>query len=377
MSTSYDVIVLGVGGMGSATLYELARRGRRVLGLDQFPLVHDRGSSHGQTRIIRRAYYEHPDYVPLVRRAYERWYDLEQLTGRHLLTECDCLTIGPPGGELVAGVRRSAREHGLSVEELSAAEMGRRFPVFRFGDGMAGVLEHDAGILAVEECVRAHTDSAVSLGADIHAEEPVIGWQPAGAGVEVRTARGTYQAERLVITAGAWATTLLADIGVPLTVMRQTLLWFAPADPASFRRDQLPIYLADVPGGPFYGVPMIDPRGHKAARHYGAAELPGPDGVDWTIHEDDELPLRDFFRRHLPAANGPRTFGQVCQYTLTPNRHFVLDAHPAYPQVLLAAGFSGHGFKFASVVGEIMADLAETGATRHPIGMFRQCRPPG
>lgn len=371
---TYDAIVLGVGGMGSAALFELARRGRRVLGLEQHPPVHDRGSSHGHTRIIRRAYYEHPAYVPLVRRAYERWYDLEQRTGRHLLTECDCLTVGPPRGELVEGVRRSAREHGLSVEELTAAEIVRRFPALRPGDGMAGVLEHGAGFLYVEECVRAHLDSAVSLGAKVRAEEPAIDWKPDGDGVEVRTAKGTYRAARLVVTAGAWATRLLADIGVPLTVMRQVLLWFAPTEPELYRRDRFPIYLLDTPDGAFYGVPAIDPRGHKAARHYGAPELPGPEGVDWTVHEMDEGPVRAFFRKYLPAADGPRTFGQVCMYTLTPNRHFVIDVHPKFPQVVLAAGFSGHGFKFASVVGEVLADLAETGRTPHPIDMFRQCR---
>src|SRR5262245_59737490 len=164
--------------MGSAALFELARRGRRVLGLEQYPPVHDRGSSHGHSRIIRRAYYEHPAYVPLVHRAYERWNDLEQRTGRHLLTECDCLTVGPPEGELVQGVRRSSREHNLAVEELTAAEIVRRFPALRPGDGMAGVLEHGAGFLYVEECVRAHVDSAVSLGAEVRAEEPAIEWKP-------------------------------------------------------------------------------------------------------------------------------------------------------------------------------------------------------
>src|SRR5687767_5509347 len=198
MAAAYDAIVLGVGGMGSAALFELARRGRRVLGLEQFPPAHSRGSSHGHTRIIRTAYYEHPAYVPLVRRAYERWYDLEQRTGRHLLTTCDCLTVGPPDGELVQGVRRSAREHSLSVDELTDADVTRRFPAMRPGDGMAGVLEHGAGLLYVEECVRAHIDSAVSLGAEVRAEEPVIDWKPDGNGVAVRTAKGTYRAARLI-----------------------------------------------------------------------------------------------------------------------------------------------------------------------------------
>ena len=216
MTGSFDVIVLGVGGMGSAACFELARRGRRVLGLEQFPLVHARGSSHGHTRIIRTAYAEHPGYVPLVRRAFEKWYELEQLTGRHLLTECPCLNVGPPGSEHVEGVRASVREHGLAAEELTGDEINRRFPAFRFPADYVGVLEQAAGFLYVEECVRAHIDAAVSLGAEIHAEEPVREWKAVGDGVEVTTDKGTYRAAKLVVTAGAWATRLLADIGVPL-----------------------------------------------------------------------------------------------------------------------------------------------------------------
>ncbi|HEX4613745.1 MAG TPA: N-methyl-L-tryptophan oxidase, partial [Urbifossiella sp.] len=236
MPTICDVIVIGVGGMGSAACFELARRGLRVVGLEQFPLVHSRGSSHGRTRIIRTAYYEHPDYVPLLRRAWDRWYELEQLTGRHLLTECPCLMVGPEAGEVVVGVRAAARAHGLAVESLTAAEVGRRAP-FRFPDDYAGVLEHAAGFLAVEDCVRAHADAAAAHGADIRTEEAVRSWAARGTGVEVVTDRDTYHAARLVVTAGAWATRLLAGLGVPLTVMRQVLTWFR-TDPALVRRDR-------------------------------------------------------------------------------------------------------------------------------------------
>ena len=370
MNRTYDAIVLGAGGMGSAACFELARRGCRVLGLEQYPLGHDRGSSHGQTRIIRTAYAEHPNYVPLLRRAWERWYELEQLTGRHLLTECPCLNIGPPGSELVNGVRASVREHGLAAEELDHAAIGRRTP-FRFPDGYGGLMEQDAGFLYVEECVRAHVDSALSLGAEIHAEEAARAWKAVGDGVEVITGRGTYHAAKLVVTAGAWATKLLADVGVPLKVMRQVLLWFdVPANAARFRRDAFPIFIADVPGGPFYGLPAIDRYGLKLARHYGAPELPNPDGVAWNPTEADVPPVRAFLDTYLPGAVGPMTKAQVCMYTLTPDKHFVIDVHPRCPQVSVACGFSGHGFKFASVVGEILADLAQSGTTRHPIGMF-------
>jgi sarcosine oxidase len=367
MNGSFDVIVLGVGGMGSAACFELARRGRRVLGLEQFPLVHARGSSHGHTRIIRTAYYEHPAYVPLVRRSFEKWYELEQFTGRHLLTECRCLNIGPEGSELVSGVRDSVREHGLAAEELTAGVIGRRFPAFQLHNDYVGILESNAGFLMVEDCVRAHIDAAVTLGTEIHAEELVRDWKVVGDGVEVTTAQGIYRAAKLIITAGAWATRLLADIGVPLAVMRQSLLWFDVGNRAAdFRRDTFPIFIADVPGGPFYGMPAIDRSGVKVARHYGAPELPNPDGVNWDVADEDVAAMRPLIDAYLPGL-GALTKGQVCMYTITPDRHFVVDLHPRYPQVTVACGFSGHGFKFAPVVGEVVADLAERGTTKHEI----------
>ncbi|MDY3555416.1 N-methyl-L-tryptophan oxidase [Gemmata sp. JC717] len=374
MSQSFDVIVLGAGGMGSAACFELARRGLKVLGLEQFALVHDRGSSHGHTRIIRTAYAEHPAYVPLARRAFERWYELEQLTGRHLLTECECLNAGPPGSEHVEGVRASVRTHNLAAEELSGTEINHRYPAFRFPAEYRGVVERAAGFLYVEECVRAHLDMAVECGAEIRAEEPVRAWKVTGSGVEVTTDRGTYRAAKLIVTAGAWATKLLADIGGPLRVMRQTLLWFDIGSRGHFfRRDTFPLFIADVPGAPFYGLPAIDSNGLKVARHYGAPELPNPDGVDWNVADADVLALRPLIDEFLPGLGALRK-GQVCMYTVTPHRHFVIDTHPDSLQVVVACGFSGHGFKFASAVGEVLADLAQTGSTKHDITLFRAGR---
>jgi sarcosine oxidase len=370
MNNNFDTIVLGVGGMGSAACFELARRGRRVLGLEQFPLVHARGSSHGHTRIIRTAYAEHPDYVPLAKRAFERWYELEILSGKHLLTECPCLNAGVPGSELVEGVRASVREHGLAAEELTGDEINRRFPAFRLPPEFAGVVEQAAGFLYVEECVRAHIDCAVSLGATIRAEEPVRAWKVVGNGVEVTTERGTYSAAKLVITAGAWATKLLVGIGVPLAVMRQVLLWFDPGDRVElFQRNRFPVFIADVPGGPIYGLPAIDSFGLKVARHYSAPELPNPDGVVWDVSVADQEPVRPLLDEYLPGL-GACTKSQVCMYTVTPDKHFVINLHPDHPQVSVACGFSGHGFKFASTVGEVLADLADQGTTRYPIGLF-------
>ncbi|HEY7314979.1 MAG TPA: N-methyl-L-tryptophan oxidase [Gemmataceae bacterium] len=368
---TFDAIVIGVGGMGSAAACELARRGRRVLALEQFALGHDRGSSHGHTRIIRKAYYEHPDYVPLVCRAFERWYDLEQRQGIHLLTESPCLSIGRSGSPMLAGVLASASQHGLPVESLSAEELRRRFPAFRFGDDYGGVLERSAGFLYVEDCVQAHTCEAIRLGATVQDNEPVVSWQADEREVTVETHAGRYTAARLVLTAGPWAGEVLARRGAFLRVMRQVVQWFGSRDDRRFRRDVFPLYIADTPLGHFYGFPMLNANGAKVAQHYGAPELTNPSEIDRTVRPADEERTRAFLREHLPMIDGPCHRSSVCIYTLTPDRHFVLDLHPDHANVALAAGFSGHGFKFASVVGEILADLADHGRTDLPIGMFR------
>jgi sarcosine oxidase len=370
----YDAIVIGLGGMGTAAAFELARRGWRVLGLDQFALGHDRGSSHGHTRIIRTAYYEHPSYVPLVRRAFERWYDLEQRQGQRLLTECPCLSIGRPGSELVTGVCQSAGEHVLSIERLSHDDLRARFPVFHFGPDYGGVIERAAGFLHVDDCVRACAAEARRLGATLRENEPAVSWQAEGGGVAVHTPSDIYRAARLIFTAGPWAPSLLAQWGARLTVMRQVVFWLGTHDDGLFRRDRFPIFIADTPDGPFYGLPAMDANGLKVARHYGAPELSDVSAVERSVRDEDEEPVRRFVREHLPAADGPRRKASVCVYTLTPDRHFVLDLHPEHANVVLAAGFSGHGFKFAPVVGEILADLAEAGRTGWPIEMFRISR---
>jgi sarcosine oxidase len=372
--STFDVIVIGVGGMGSAAIFELARRGRRVLGLEQLPLGHDQGSSHGHTRIIRKSYYEDPDYVPLVSRAYQRWYDLEQREGRHLLTECPCLSIGPPDSAMVQGVLRSAAEHSLPVEVLDGAGLRRTYPAFHFGDDHVAVLERTAGFLFVDDCVQAHARQALQLGAALHENEPVESWQADGSGVRVQTRTRRYTADRLVLTAGPWAGQLLGRHGRRLSVMRQVVFWVGTDNAARFRRDLFPVYIAETSQGHFYGLPALDANGLKVARHYGAPELPDPSAVDRTVSAADEEPVRAFLRAHLPEADGPVRRASVCLYTLTPDRHFLIDVHPEHGNVVFAAGFSGHGFKFASVVGEVLADLAEKGRTDLPVARFRLVR---
>jgi sarcosine oxidase len=369
-----DVIVLGLGGMGSAAAAALARRGLRVVGFEQYPLVHNRGSSHGHTRIIRTAYYEHPAYVPLVRRAFTLWHELEQRTGRHLLTPSPCLNVGAADSDVVTGVRAAATEHNLAVETLVGPELERLYPQFHVPADYVGVLEHAAGFLYVEKCVEAHLDDARDHGAELYAETPVRSWRAAGNGVVVEIDGGTVSAAKLVIAAGGWATRLLADIGVPLTVMRQVLQWFDPGPRlAEFARDRFPIFLLDTPAGSFYGLPAIDRRGVKVAQHYGAPELRSPDEIAWTPTPADTAPVNTFLREHLPTA-GAHSHAEVCLYTLTPDRHFVIDRHPAHPNVAVACGFSGHGFKFAPTVGEILADLTLQGTTNHPTELFRASR---
>src|SRR5579883_137572 len=342
---TFDAIVIGIGGMGSAAACELARRGRRVLALEQFALGHDRGSSHGHTRIIRKAYYEHPDYVPLVCRAFERWYDLEQRQGLHLLTESPCLSIGRADSPMIAGVRASAAQHNLPVESLSAAELRHRYPAFRFGDEYMGVLERSAGFLYVDVCVQAHACEAVRLGATIQDNEPVVSWTANEREVIVQTTADRYTAARLVITAGPWASQLLASHGAFLRVMRQVAQWIGTSDDALFRRDVFPLYIVDTPQGHFYGFPVLNANGAKVAQHYGAPELTAPSEIERAIKPEDEETARAFLREHLPLIDGPCRRASVCIYTLTPDRHFLIDLHPEHGNVALAAGFSGHGFK--------------------------------
>jgi sarcosine oxidase len=364
----YDAIVIGLGAMGSAAADALARHGRRVLGLEQFAPGHAHGSSHGRTRVIRTAYYEHPAYVPLARQAFAGWYDLEQRTGQRLLTECGCLSIGPPTGELITGVRRAAAEHGLAINSLTPNELRQSFSPFVFDESYVGVLEPAAGALAVEACVQAQWTSAQAAGADLRAGVRVRGWQPAGTGVSVSTDAGQFTAERLVLTAGPWASAWLP--GWPLTVMRQVQLWFGTQDDRQFRRDRFPIYLADTPAGTFYGFPVFDGHGHKCAQHYGAPELPHLDAIHPEPTPADEAAIRTFLAAHLPRANGPLRSASVCRYTLSPDRHFIIDRHPQHPQVIVAAGFSGHGFKFAPVVGALLAELCGNEKIAAPSELF-------
>ncbi|MBA2535762.1 MAG: N-methyl-L-tryptophan oxidase [Rubrobacter sp.] len=374
----YDVIVAGLGGMGSSAAYHLAGRGRRVLGLERYAPAHDRGSSHGQSRIIRLAYSENPAYVPLVIRAYELWEQLERETGENLMTITGGLMIGPPGTKFFEGSKESAEKYDLPYEVLDAAGLKRRYPVFEPTPDTVALFEEKAGFVRPEASVKAHLDRAASLGADLRFGEEILSWEPTQAGVRVETASGTYEAERLVISAGAWAPKLLADLGLPLEVTRQILFWFDPVGGVEpFLSNRFPIFIWEPEdGNSFYAIPAHDgPRGGVKVAFFRADGRPAdPETIDREVHDDEVEFIRGYLARYVPSLDGDFLHAKTCMYTNTPDEHFVISTHPEYPQVAIAAGFSGHGYKFCSVVGEILADLATDGESRHPIDLFSPAR---
>jgi sarcosine oxidase len=372
-----DVIVAGLGGMGSAAAYHLAGRGKRVLGLERFSPAHDRGSSHGRSRIIRQAYFEGAEYVPLLLRAYELWERLERETGQELMTLTGGLMIGREEGELVSGSVFSADEHGLPYELLDAREIRRRFPAYAPSPQTVALYEKNAGFVRPEESVRAHLDRAASLGADLRFEEPVLSWEATGSGVRVETPIDSYEAERLVISPGAWAPRLLADLGLPLEVTRQVMFWFEPVDGLDlFLPERFPIFIWEPDdGNMFYGFPAQDDDSGVKAAFFRAGGVPtDPETIDREVREEEVGFLRGYLAEHVPDLAGRCLGAKACMYTNTPDEHFVISPHPEHPQVAVACGFSGHGYKFCGVVGEILADLATEGSTRHPIDLFSPAR---
>jgi sarcosine oxidase len=372
----YDAIVIGLGGMGSATAFHLARRGRRVLGLEQYGLLHARGSSHGLTRIIRLAYHEHPSYVPLLRRAYELWHELEQLSGERLLITTGSIEGGPEDGPLFQGALEAARIHDLPHEVLDVAELRRRFPAYGdFEPSTHVVLQPDGGFLLAERTLLAHINQAVRHGAELHFHEPVLDWEPtADGGVRVDSARATYEADRLVICAGPWAGRLVPRIASLAVPERQVLAWLQPTRPELFAPDRFPVFVLDVEEGNYYGFPEHDVPGFKFGRYHHLREPMDPDDPDRATHPEDEAILRAFAARYFPGGAGPTILLKACIFTNSPDEHFVIDRLPDASQVSIAAGFSGHGYKFCSLVGEVMADLALDGATSHAIGLFSLSR---
>jgi sarcosine oxidase len=367
----WDVIVTGLGAMGSAAVRELARRGIRVLGLDRYTPPHAHGSTHGRTRIIREAYFEHPAYVPLVQRAELLWTALEREVGERLLVRTGGLMIGPERGALVSGARASAEQHVLPHELLTSAEVRRRFPALAPAPEAVALYEPRAGVLFPEACVRALLSCATRDGAELRTGEPMLTWRAEGGVVRVATAMGEHVANRLVLALGPWLPEFLNGALTPLTVERQMQHWFGPRQHAErFTPEQLPIALWETPDRMFYTIPDFG-DGVKVAVHHDG-EITDPQRVRRTISDEEDASARALMERFLPDAAGELRERAVCLYTNTLDGHFVIDHHPAHREVVIASPCSGHGFKFATVIGEIVARLS-LGEAEEDLSLFT-CR---
>jgi sarcosine oxidase len=377
---TYDVIIAGLGAMGSATAFHLAgQKGMRVLGLDRHHPPHTLGSTHGGTRIIRETSFEHPRYVPLVRRAYAAWRRIEAATGRPLLRITGGLFVGAPDGSFVAKSKESADIHSVPYEVLPAPEIRRRFPAFRPEEDTVGFFEPGAGILGPEACVQACLDYARRGGVELKFDEPVVRWEVGGNGVTVTTPRGRYKAGKLLLAAGPWMLDTLARVGVPVTAERIIMHWFAPPAPgaASFDAARCPLALWEFgPNATFASFP-IESGEIKTTIHHGG-EPTTPDTVRREVAAEEIAAMRDLLARFLPGANGAHRRSTVCLYTNVRGGDFLIDAHPEHRQVLLASPCSGFGFKFASAIGELLAELLADGKTEwdlRPFGIERLISP--
>ena len=367
----YDVIVLGAGGVGSATLYHLAKRGVRAIGIDRFDPPHDRGSTHGQSRVIRQAYYEHPNYVPLLRESYREWFDVETLLGRKLFHQVGLLEVGPGDGAVVPNVLKAAAQYDIRVESLTPAQVEAHWPGLRVDPSFAGVFEPAAGYLLVEDCVQAHLDLARAAGAELLANTEVVGVKADASSVVVTTSAGLeITASKLIVAAGAWSPDQFLNLGIDCVVRRKSLFWFACDDPQYKVENGFPVFLFELPTGIFYGFPKMDDVGLKFAEHSGGYSVTDPLTVDRSIDAMEQSRLVEVLARMMPGVSTRVTHHAVCMYTMSPDEHFIIDRHPTSPNVVFAAGLSGHGFKFVPVLGRALADMALDGGTDLPIGFL-------
>jgi sarcosine oxidase len=368
----YDVIVVGLGAMGSAAAYQVASRGARVLGIEAFGRGHELGSSGGLTRIIRLAYFEHPDYVPMLKAAWDLWPRIQDDAGAaQLIQVTGGLYFGRRGSSILEGSLLSAQQHGLDHELMTADQANARFPALHLDDDMDALHEPLAGILFPDRCISAHLALAERYGAELHFDERVTSWSTNGAGVTVTTAAGRYAADNVVVAAGAWLPQLAPELRLPLRIERNVLFWFEPVtQPDVFGADSLPVWIMELDEEhAFYGFPRLPGQGVKVARHHGGTPV-DPDHIDREANLQDEAPVRDFMGRHMPNANGLRLDARVCMYTNTPDFNFILDFHPDDDRILIASPCSGHGFKFSNIIGSIAADLVLEGRTEFEIAFM-------
>jgi sarcosine oxidase len=372
---TYDVIALGTGGVGAAALYHLANRGVRALGLDRFPPGHDRGSSHGESRIIRRSYFEHPDYVPLLESAYTLWDELAAIRGEALFHRTGQIYFGPPDGVVIPGALASAKKHGLDVQQISLREAEKEYPGYSAPEGATAVFERDAGYLLVEDCVRAHLEEAVKLGARHRHGETVQSWSATNSGVVVETDQGQYSAGRLIVAAGCWSSDLLSELGVRLPILRKHMHWYASDSNDYLESTGCPCFFCEVNGGYFYGFPKRGELGIKVAEHSGGREITDPLSDPRELDPSDVDRIETFLAQCLPGVSLRRTRHEVCFYTMSPDEHFIVDRHPEHDSVVFAAGLSGHGFKFTAALGKALAELALDGVASVDLDFLRLGRP--
>lgn len=368
---SFDVAVIGLGAMGSAALFELARKGRRAIGFEQFEPGHDKGSSHGESRIIRLSYFEHPSYVPLARRALEKWRDLERLCGETILSVTGVLEAGYPGSPVVAGSLEASRLHDLDHETLSAAEIRRRFPAFRLPFDWTGLFQPEGGFLRPELAIRHFVEQAQHRGAEVRNGTRVLAIEPFGAGIRVRTEGEVVEAGSVIVATGAWIGEFAPELKPHLKLTRQVLGWFAPQVPAHFTPENFPVFIVESENDACYGFPDFAGTGVKVASHREGSVLPSADDLAQNGDAQDEAQIRRMLALCLPEANGPLQRMRTCMYTRTPDEDFVIDRSPVDPRIILASPCSGHGFKFSSVIGEVLADLAIGATPANDISRFQ------
>ena len=366
---NYDVVILGAGAMGSSALYHLAKKGKRVCAVDQFNPPHDRGSSHGETRIIRQAYYEHPNYVPLLKRSYQLWEELERESDTSLFERCGLLIAGSEGSSVIRGQEACYREHDLPHEILDSEQVSFRYPGIHLHKDYMAYFDPIGGFLRVEQCVENHLRLARQAGGILYSGETVTDWAQHGEGVVVKTNLRQIAADRLVIASGAWAAPLLQELDVTTKVIRKVLFWYHGEDLIEFNLGKMPCFLVGKDDMIFYGFPAMNPWGLKVAEHttYTDSEVIDPYLLNNELTDSDRQSVDTFVDEFFPKFQAKLSRHTTCMYTMTPDEHFVVDFHPNYSSVVLAAGFSGHGFKFSSVIGEILSDLAIEGTTSQPI----------
>ncbi|TVX96442.1 N-methyl-L-tryptophan oxidase [Cohnella terricola] len=374
MTKLYDVIVVGAGSMGMSAGYELSRRGLKTLLIDAFAPPHTEGSHHGDTRLIRHVYSGGPTYVKLALRADERWRELEEETGEQLLVRAGVLNIADPSVYSYEGRFRDAREHGVTFEELDAGQVRERWPGVQLPERYRAMYEPDAGYLYSDKCVAAYKKLAIQSGAKLLTGTFVKDVVPSRSFVTVVTDEGEYMAHKVVVSAGAWFKTLEPFVRLPIRAVRKVVAWFEPSSPA-FDEGRFPGFTFGDENGGFYGFPSIAGSGVKIGRHDGGEEWrPGEPLTPFGSLPEDEADLRRALGSFIPGAAGKLLRGAACKYEHTPDEHFIIDTHPVHPNVLLAGGFSGHGFKFASAVGELLANKIELDDWGQDIGRFAVSR---